>query len=104
MPTYEYQCQNCGHTLQELQSFAEPPLTHCPSCNEETLVRVIGSGGGLIFKGSGFYLTDYKKTGSIPDAKPAKKKEEKKADTSPTKTPSETKPSSDTKPPAAKKD
>jgi putative FmdB family regulatory protein len=104
MPTYEYQCKNCGHSLEELQSFNEPPLTHCPKCNLETLARVIGSGGALIFKGTGFYLTDYKKTGAAPDPKPAKKKDEKKTDSTSSTAPSDTKPSSDTKPPASKKE
>jgi putative FmdB family regulatory protein len=61
MPTYEYQCKSCGHQLEEFQSITEPPLLHCPNCNADTLARVIGAGAGLIFKGSGFYLTDYKK-------------------------------------------
>ncbi|MGA9119055.1 MAG: zinc ribbon domain-containing protein [Bacteroidota bacterium] len=64
MPTYQYQCKKCGHTLEELQSMSEPPLVHCPHCNTDSLVRVLGGGTGLIFKGSGFYLTDYKNTGS----------------------------------------
>jgi putative FmdB family regulatory protein len=66
MPTYQYQCGNCGHTLEEFQSITEPPSTHCPQCNTESLLRVLGGGAGLIFKGSGFYLTDYKKTSTPP--------------------------------------
>jgi|SRR4030095_3463228 len=62
MPIYEYQCSNCGHTLEELQSMSEPPLVKCPNCGKDTLQRLIGGGAGLIFKGSGFYLTDYKKS------------------------------------------
>ena len=97
MPTYQYQCKNCGHELEELQSMTEPPLVRCPNCKNDTLVRVISSGSGLIFKGSGFYLTDYKKSGSSEEPKPAKKKEEKKTDSSPPPTPPESKPSSDGK-------
>jgi len=94
MPTYAYQCKSCGYQMEELQSFNEPPLVRCPSCHKDTLARVIGSGGGLIFKGSGFYLTDYKK--SEPSTK--KKDETKKADPSPAAPPSsESKPSEDTK-------
>jgi len=63
MPTYEYVCRNCGHTLEELQSMTEEPLVRCPKCGKDTLARAMGTGGGLIFKGSGFYLTDYKKGG-----------------------------------------
>lgn len=61
MPTYQYLCKNCGHELEELQAITEPPLVHCPKCGQDTLARVVGSGAGLIFKGSGFYLTDYVK-------------------------------------------
>jgi putative FmdB family regulatory protein len=60
MPFYEYQCSNCGHTLEELQKISDPPLKKCPGCGKNTLKKLIGTGGGLIFKGSGFYLTDYK--------------------------------------------
>ena len=60
MPFYEYQCSNCGHTLEELQKMSDPPLKKCPNCGKNTLKKLIGTGGGLIFKGSGFYLTDYK--------------------------------------------
>lgn len=72
MPTYQYQCKNCGHVLEELQSMSEPPLVHCPACNKDTLARVMGTGAGLIFKGSGFYLTDYKKGSSSPATTPKK--------------------------------
>ena len=61
MPTYEYECSACGHTLEELQSFSENPLTKCPQCKKAKLRRLIGAGAGIIFKGSGFYETDYKK-------------------------------------------
>ena len=60
MPFYEYQCSNCGHTLEELQKMSDEPLIKCPKCGKNTLKKLIGTGGGLLFKGSGFYLTDYK--------------------------------------------
>jgi putative FmdB family regulatory protein len=63
MPIYEYQCQNCGHLFEELQSMKEAPLVTCPKCGKNELKKLIGS-GGIIFKGSGFYQTDYKKSGS----------------------------------------
>lgn len=62
MPIYEYLCKNCGHHLEELQSMSEPPLTKCPICGYNTLQKLIGAGSGIIFKGSGFYETDYKKS------------------------------------------
>lgn len=63
MPTYDYQCSACGHTFDELQSFSEPPLTKCPACKKNKLERLFGGGGAIIFKGSGFYETDYRRTG-----------------------------------------
>ena len=76
MPTYQYQCKYCGHELEELQSMSEAPLTLCPKCNTESLARVMGTGVGLIFKGSGFYLTDYKNnTGSVVKRESGKTKE-----------------------------
>ncbi len=66
MPTYEYQCTKCGHKFDELQSIKDEPLTLCPNCGENALKRIMGAGAGMIFKGSGFYLTDYKKSGSSP--------------------------------------
>lgn len=64
MPTYHYQCRNCGHELEEFQSMTEAVLTRCPACGTDALARSIGAGAGLIFKGTGFYLTDYRKGGS----------------------------------------
>lgn len=60
MPTYEYRCENCGNEIEVLQSIKDAPLTKCPKCGKETLKKMISGGAGLIFKGSGFYLTDYK--------------------------------------------
>ena len=101
MPTYQYQCKNCGFELEELQSFTEDPLVRCPSCGTDNLTRILGGGGGLIFKGSGFYLTDYKKSGEKQESKP--KKEEKKPDSSTTSTPADGKtPGSTTLPPSTK--
>lgn len=60
MPIYEYKCDNCGYLFEELQSMMEDSLVTCPKCGKDTLKRLIGAGSGIIFKGSGFYLTDYK--------------------------------------------
>jgi putative FmdB family regulatory protein len=81
MPTYEYICKNCGHTFEELQSIKADPLRRCPKCQKETLARVLGGGTGLIFKGTGFYQTDYNR-GSAPAGhkKKARKEEVKKED------------------------
>jgi putative FmdB family regulatory protein len=60
MPTYEYECGNCGHKFEQLQSITAAPLKKCPKCGKNALKRLIGTGGGVIFKGSGFYQTDYR--------------------------------------------
>ena len=64
MPTYDYECRACGHAFDELQSFSEPPLTKCPKCKKNKLERLFGGGGAIIFKGSGFYETDYRRAGT----------------------------------------
>ena len=60
MPTYQYACNNCGHKFEEFQSITAKSLTKCPACKKKTLRRLIGTGVGIIFKGSGFYQTDYR--------------------------------------------
>jgi putative FmdB family regulatory protein len=60
MPTYDYRCDACAHTFEEFQSFSEEPLKKCPQCGKKKLVRLFGTGAGVIFKGSGFYETDYR--------------------------------------------
>lgn len=70
MPTYEYQCQKCGHTFEEFQSIKAEPLQKCAKKGCRGKVRrLIGGGGGLLFKGSGFYITDYRSEGYKKDAK-----------------------------------
>jgi putative FmdB family regulatory protein len=59
MPTYEYECQKCGHRFEEFQSMKDAPLAKCPKCKGK-LKRLIGAGAGFLFKGSGFYITDYR--------------------------------------------
>src|SRR6478736_5781440 len=66
MPTYDYECKACGHTFDELQSFSDPPLTKCPACKKNKLERLFGGGGAIIFKGAGFYETDYRRAGEKP--------------------------------------
>jgi len=91
MPTYEYQCQGCGHEFEKFQSMTASTLRKCPKCGKMTLCRLIGKGAGVIFKGSGFYETDYRsesyknaaKSDSPAVSKPAKTdtKTETKSDT-----------------------
>lgn len=65
MPTYDYQCRSrkCGKITSVFQSMAARRLTRCPRCKTGRATRLIGSGSGLIFKGTGFYITDYRKSG-----------------------------------------
>lgn len=60
MPTYDYRCNACGHEFEQFQSMKDKALTKCPECKKNALERLIGLGGGIIFKGSGFYQTDYR--------------------------------------------
>jgi len=77
MPTYAYRCKSCSHEFEELQRNTDAPLKRCPSCHKETLVRNIGGGAGLMFKGSGFYQTDYKRSGKGGTDRSEPKKEKK---------------------------
>jgi putative FmdB family regulatory protein len=60
MPTYEYQCGACGHRFEKFQSIKDAPVKKCPVCGKSKSQRLIGTGAALIFKGSGFYQTDYR--------------------------------------------
>ena len=91
MPTYDYECTACGHRFDELQSFSAPVLTKCPKCKKNKLQRLFGGGGAIIFKGGGFYETDYRRAGEKADK--AEASEAAKPETK-TETKSETKPES----------
>ena len=60
MPTYEYKCTACGHAFEQFQSITAAPVKRCPQCGKSKVKRLLGTGAGLIFKGSGFYITDYR--------------------------------------------
>ncbi|MCD6521916.1 zinc ribbon domain-containing protein [Candidatus Calescamantes bacterium] len=66
MPTYEYQCKNCGYRFEKFQSIKEEAIKTCPKCGGE-VQRLFSGGGGFIFKGPGFYATDYKKPTCCPN-------------------------------------
>ncbi|MEM9415997.1 MAG: zinc ribbon domain-containing protein [Planctomycetota bacterium] len=69
MPTYEYECDACSHAFEEFQSITAKHLKKCPECGKPKLRRLIGTGAGIIFKGSGFYETDYRSDNYSKDAK-----------------------------------
>jgi putative FmdB family regulatory protein len=73
MPTYDYVCEDCGHEFEQFQMMSAKPLRDCPECGERSLRRLIGAGAGLLFKGSGFYETDYRSSGYKKAAEAEKK-------------------------------
>jgi putative FmdB family regulatory protein len=97
MPTYEYQCEACGHRFEKFQSIKAAPIRKCPACAKTKVKRLLGTGAGIIFKGSGFYITDYRDSsykekakaesgsaGATTDAaKPSDAKPEAKTETKP---------------------
>ena len=100
MPTYEYKCEACGHTFERFQSITAAPIKRCPECGKSKVRRLIGTGAGLIFKGSGFYITDYRdgsyKEKAKAEAGGGESKNDSKAD-------SKSEPKTDAKPAAETK-
>jgi putative FmdB family regulatory protein len=72
MPTYEYCCQNCHYEFEVFQSISSKPIDTCPRCHQKTVIRKISGGSGLIFKGSGFYITDYSRKNVSPSTEKVK--------------------------------
>ena len=87
MPTYEYKCDACGHAFDEFQSFKDEPLKTCPTCHADSLRRLFGTGAAILFKGSGFYETDYRSEGyqkaAKADSEAGKPATDKPAETKP---------------------
>lgn len=81
MPTYDYQCDACGHQFEEFQNITAPVLTKCPACKKKKLRRLFGTGAAVVFKGSGFYQTDYRSEGYKKAAKNDSSGEGGKSDT-----------------------
>ena len=85
MPTYEYECRACGYCFEQFQNITENPLKRCPKCKKYQLHRLIGKGAGIIFKGTGFYHTDYR-SDSYQKGLKAEKKASESAKSSKSKT------------------
>lgn len=87
MPTYDYECDGCGHTFELFQQISEDPKRKCPECKKLKLRRLFGTGAAVVFKGSGFYQTDYRsdsyKKAAEADKKPSSSKstDKKSSDT-----------------------
>jgi len=102
MPTYDYECRECGHRWELFQQMKDNPKRKCPECGRMRAKRLIGPGAGIIFKGSGFYQTDYRSQSYKDDAKAdkqAQKSESEKSssDSSSSKSESQSNAKSDTK-------
>ena len=84
MPTYEYKCDACGHAFEKFQSMTAASIRRCPKCGKQKVRRLISTGAGLIFKGSGFYITDYRDASyqekAKADSQPAEAKSDSKSD------------------------
>ena len=101
MPTYEYRCEACGHEFEKFQSIMAAPIKRCPQCRKNKVKRLISSGAALIFKGSGFYITDYRDAGYKEKVKSESgASTESKSDSTKTekKPPTEAKPAAESKP------
>jgi len=76
MPTYDYECDACGHEFELFQSITDGPRRRCPECGKMQLRRLFGTGAAIVFKGSGFYQTDYRSDSYKQGAEKAKKAKE----------------------------
>lgn len=97
MPTYDYVCDACDHAFEQWQSFHDDHLTTCPKCKKKKLRRLIGTGAAIVFKGSGFYETDYNRGTDYQEKAKADTEAAKPAETKPAETPAATEtPAADT--------
>ena len=106
MPTYDYECDACQHKFEIFQNMSDDPLTKCPQCKKKKLRRLIGAGAAVMFKGSGFYQTDYRSDSYKKSAEADKKSSEPASSSTDSKSeskPAESKPAAETKPAAPAK-
>ena len=96
MPTYDYECDACGHEMELFQGIKDPVKKKCPECGKNKLRRLFGTGGAIVFKGSGFYQTDYRSESYKKGEKAAKDATKKSSE-------SKSSESKDAKPPSSSK-
>ena len=104
MPTYDYECDGCGHEFELFQSISESVKRKCPECGKNKLRRLFGTGGAIMFKGSGFYETDYRSDSYKKGEKADKKASEKSSSDSSKKSDTKSKSESKSTKPAPKKE
>ncbi len=104
MPTYDYECDGCGHEFELFQSISESVKRKCPECGKNKLRRLFGTGGAIMFKGSGFYETDYRSESYKKGEKAEKKASEKSSSDSSKKSDAKSKSETKSTKPAAKKE
>jgi putative FmdB family regulatory protein len=102
MPTYDYECDNCGHKDEVFQAMSDEPLKKCPKCKKNKYRRLFGAGAALVFKGSGFYQTDYRSEG-YKKAAAADKPSDSSSSSSDSKSSSKSESKSEAKPAKAEK-
>lgn len=85
MPTYDYECQDCGHQFEKFQPITAAPVRKCPDCGKRKAKRLPGIGAGVIFKGAGFYQTDYRGSSYREQAEKEKSSGKSESDSKPSK-------------------
>lgn len=103
MPTYEYACDKCSHQFEQFQSITDAALRKCPKCGKNALRRLISSGAALLFKGSGFYETDYRSESYKKAAEAESKPKTETPASDPKSAPAPATPAADAKPVESKK-
>jgi putative FmdB family regulatory protein len=104
MPTYDYACDACEHKFEQWQSFHDEALTKCPQCKKKKLRRLFGGGAAILFKGSGFYETDYNRSESYKSAEKAETESPKAETKSETTSEVKAEPKPESKPAKGKKE
>ena len=104
MPTYDYRCQSCGERVEVFQRMSDAPMLLCPNCGKKELTRIVTGGAGVIYRGEGWYVTDYSKTSSGGKDEPPKTETKSETKSTETAAPKSDAPAKETKSSPAKMD